>query len=64
MTAAMTASIPRKRILCVEDDKDAQALMQYMLADYGYEAVVATSVPDALKTARSGGLSLYYLIIG
>jgi DNA-binding response OmpR family regulator len=61
MTATATASIQRKRILCVEDDKDAQDLLQYLLGDYGYEAVIATSVPDALNTARSGGLALCIL---
>jgi CheY-like chemotaxis protein len=64
MTAMPTTSVARKRILCVDDHEDTRDMMQVLLDHYGYEAVVATSVPDALKTARSGGLSLYYLIIG
>lgn len=33
-------------------------MMRALLHEYGYEAVIAASVSDALKSARSGGLSL------
>ena len=33
-------------------------MMRVLLGAYGYEAVIAASVSDALESARSGGLSL------
>jgi DNA-binding response OmpR family regulator len=36
-------------------------MMQVLLEAYGYEAVVAASVSDALAAARSGGLALCIL---
>jgi DNA-binding response OmpR family regulator len=53
-----SGSIARKRILCVDDDEDTRDMMRMLLADYGYEAVIAASVSDALENARSGGLAL------
>jgi CheY-like chemotaxis protein len=61
MTAMASASVPRKRILCVDDHEDTRDLMQVLLGQYGYEAVIAASVTDALETARSGGLALCIL---
>jgi DNA-binding response OmpR family regulator len=61
MTATATAPIPRKRILCVEDDKDTRDLMDVMLGTYGYEAVSTASMSDALESAKSGGLALCIL---
>ena len=61
MTATATASIPRKRILFVEDDEDTQELMLFLLGDYGYEVVIAASVSNALECAKSGGLALCIL---
>lgn len=61
MTATAPALTPRKRILCVEDDKDTRDLMDVMLGTYGYEAVSAASMSDALESARSGGLALCIL---
>lgn len=54
-------SAARKRILCVEDDEDNREMMDALLGAYGYEPVIAKAVPDALETARSGGLALCIL---
>lgn len=61
MTAIASTLVARKRILYVEDDKDTQDMMNCLLGEYGYEAVIAASVSDALETAKSGGLSLCIL---
>ena len=61
MSAMVAASITRKRILCVDDDQDTRDMMRVLLGTYGYEAVIAASVPDALERARSGGLALCIL---
>ena len=58
MTAMASASVARKRILCVEDDEDTGDMMRVLLGEYGYEAVIAASVSDALESVRSGGLAL------
>ncbi|MEK6286215.1 MAG: response regulator [Acidobacteriota bacterium] len=57
----MTASVARKRILCVDDHEDTRDMMRALLGEYGYEAVIAASVSDALASARSGGLALCIL---
>ena len=36
-------------------------MMRVLLGEYGYEAVIAASVTDALESARSGGLALCIL---
>lgn len=51
----------RKRILCIDDDEDTRDLMRVLLEKNGYEAIVPTTVSDALKSAKSGGLDLYIL---
>ena len=61
MTAMASALAARKRILCVDDDEDTRDMMRVLLDDYGYEAVIAASVSDALESARSGGLALCIL---
>jgi DNA-binding response OmpR family regulator len=61
MTATVPAPIARKRILCVDDDLDTQELMNWLLDEYGYEAIIAASQSDALKRARSGGIDLCIL---
>jgi DNA-binding response OmpR family regulator len=61
MTAMASESVPRKRILFVDDDDDTRDMMNALLDHYGYEPVIAASVSDALQTARSGGLALYIL---
>jgi CheY-like chemotaxis protein len=61
MTAMIPASVARKRILCVDDDQDTREMMHVLLDGYGYEAVIAASVSDALESARSGGLALCIL---
>jgi DNA-binding response OmpR family regulator len=61
MTAVTTTSVARKRILCVDDHEDTRDMMRVLLGEYGYEAVIAASVSDALESARSGGLALCIL---
>ena len=61
MTAMASASVTRERILCVEDDEDNRDMMSVLLEQYGYEAVLAVSVSDGLKRAKSGGLALCIL---
>jgi two-component system, OmpR family, response regulator len=61
MTATAPAPIARRRILCVDDDLDTQELMNWLLDEYGYEAIIATSQSDALERARSGGIDLCIL---
>lgn len=61
MTAMASALVARKRILCVDDDEDTRDLMRVLLGEYGYEAVIAASVSDALESAKSGGLALCIL---
>lgn len=61
MTAMASASEARKRILCVDDDEDTRRLMSVLLDHYGYEAVIAASVSDALESARSGRIALCIL---
>jgi CheY-like chemotaxis protein len=61
MTAIASAAVARKRILCVDDHEDTWTMMSILLDGYGYEAVIASSVRDALKIARSGGLALCIL---
>ena len=60
MTAIVSASA-RKRILCVDDHEDTRDMMRVLLGEYGYDAVIAASVSDALESARSGGLALCIL---
>ena len=54
----------KKGILCVEDDKDTLDMRHFLPGEYGYEAVIGSTVSDALESARPGGLALAYLIIG
>jgi len=61
MTAMASSLVPRKRILCVDDHEDTRDMMRELLGEYGYEAVIAASVSDALESARSGGLALCIL---
>jgi DNA-binding response OmpR family regulator len=61
MTAMTSAPVARKRILCVDDHEDTRDMMRVLIGHYGYEAVIAASVPEALESARSGGLALCIL---
>jgi CheY-like chemotaxis protein len=61
MAATAPAPIARKRILCVDDDLDTQEMMNCLLDSYGYEAVIAASLSDALERAKSGGIDLCIL---
>ena len=58
MTTMKSGPATKKRVLCVDDDEDTRDMMRVLLGAYGYEAVIAASVSDALESARSGGLSL------
>ena len=53
--------ISRKRILCIDDSDDTREMMRILLDQYGYEAVIRSSVSEALESARSGGLALCIL---
>jgi len=58
----MTATaVPRKRILCLEDDADTREMMDALLSEFGYEPVIVASATDALERTRSGGLALCIL---
>lgn len=59
--AVVSGSVPRKRILCVDDDEDTREMMNVLLGVYGYEPVIASSVSDALESARSGRIDLCIL---
>jgi DNA-binding response OmpR family regulator len=61
MTAMVTTSAGRKRVLWVDDDLDTRDMMNALLDHYGYEPVIAGSVTEALESARSGGLALCIL---
>ena len=61
MTATAPGPITKKRILCVDDDRDTQEMMNCLLDSYGYEAVIAASASDALESAKSGGIALCIL---
>jgi DNA-binding response OmpR family regulator len=61
ITAMATTAGARKRILCVDDDEDTRDMMEALLGEYGYQAVIAASLSDALESARSGGLVLCIL---
>ena len=61
MTAKVTKSEARKRILCVDDDFDTREMMSVLLEEYGYEPVIAGSVTEAIASASSGGISLCIL---
>jgi len=61
MTAMTSALAARKRILFVDDDEDTREMMNVLLGVYGYEPVIAGSVSDALRSAKSGGIDLCIL---
>jgi len=61
MTAIVSESGARKRILFVDDDEDTRGMMDALLGVYGYEPVIAASVSDALEHARAGGIDLCIL---
>jgi DNA-binding response OmpR family regulator len=51
----------RKRILLVDDDEDTRIMMRFLLLEYGYEPIIATSLSDALESAKVGGFALCIL---
>ena len=61
MTAMAIEPGSKKRILFVDDDADTRDMMGTLLRLYGYEAIIASSVDNALERAKSGGLALCIL---
>lgn len=51
----------RKRILCVEDDKDSLEMMNIFLEMWNYEATLAGTAEDGLRLAQSKHFDLYLL---
>jgi signal transduction histidine kinase len=51
--ATTVRTVPRKRILVVEDHKEVRALAQSLLEDLGHEAIVAANAEEALAILRS-----------
>lgn len=49
---------PTLRILCVEDDPDANALIQTVLGLAGYEVVPAGTLAEGLELAAAGHFAL------
>lgn len=54
-------SIPKKRILCVEDDSDTCELVATYLELTGYEVITAHSFAEALEQVRDGHFDLYFI---
>ncbi len=48
----------RGRILYLEDNEDALAVVRFVLMTQGYEVLAARGMTDALAIAREGGLVL------
>jgi Response regulator containing CheY-like receiver, AAA-type ATPase, and DNA-binding domains len=51
----------KKRILLVDDDEDTRIMMRILLLESGYEPIIATSLSDALESAKAGGFALCIL---
>ena len=45
------------KILCVEDDKDACELLDFLLSGEGFEVVSCSTSKEGLQLARQGGFS-------
>jgi CheY-like chemotaxis protein len=54
-----SGELPKKRILCVEDDKDTCELLGILFAEY--EVVFASSTAEAFSLLESGHFDLYVL---
>ena len=50
-----------KKILVIEDDPASSKLMQYALAQHGYEVLIASNGSDGLRKAREEGPALVIL---
>ena len=49
------------RILCVDDHEDTSYMLTHLLGQSDYEVVVANSINDALRLAKSEQFDLYVL---
>lgn len=59
-TEVLLASV-KKRILCVDDDQHTNELLNFWLAQNGYDVTTATSQTEALSWARRTKFDLYLL---
>jgi DNA-binding response OmpR family regulator len=53
--------LPKKRILCVDNDKDTCEMMEALLGIWDYEVAVARTAVDGLRQAQSHAFDLYLL---
>jgi DNA-binding response OmpR family regulator len=51
----------KKRILCVDDDKDTCLMLKTLFDMAGYEATSVMTVTDASRLAKQGSFDLYLL---
>ena len=49
------------RILCIDDHRDSAEMLRMLLSHEDYEVVVATTVEEALRLAKSETFDLYVL---
>ena len=48
---AQPGPVPRRRVLVVDDDEQIRAAMSWLLSSWGHEALLADSLPQALRVA-------------
>lgn len=53
--------MPRKRILCTEDDPDSRDMLVLLLSNNGFEVLCATNGKDALELAKTEYFDLLLL---
>ncbi len=51
----------KKRILCVDDDRDTCLMLEALFGISGYEVISAMTVADASSLAKKGNFDLYLL---
>lgn len=49
---APAPAAPRRRVLVVDDDEQIRAAMSFLLSSWGHEALLADSLPQALRVAQ------------
>jgi len=57
------STVSKKRILLVDDDKDTQYAMQYILEEAGYEVFIASDGREAVKRLETDKLHLILMDI-